>query len=80
MNYLGLIKQVVGLVVSLGVGAIVKNVIDHTTPYALTTLKKVGIGVGGVILSMMVSDEATKYTDRKISEMSEKFNGNDKAV
>lgn len=76
MNYLGLIKQAVGLVVSLGVGAIVKNAIEHTTPGTVTAFKKVGISIGGIVLSMMVSDAATKFADGKIDEMSQKFTSN----
>ena len=78
MNYLGLTKQIVGLVVSLGVGSIVKNAIEHTTPSTITTLKKVGVGVGGFVLSMMVSDAATKFADEKIDEMSKKYIVKDK--
>jgi len=80
MNYLGLIKQVVGLLVTAGLGTIVKNVIDHTTPYTITTLKKVGVSIGGVVLTMMVSDAANKFVEGKIDELSEKYVVSDKTI
>jgi hypothetical protein len=80
MDYLGLTKQVVGLVVSLGVGTIVKNAIEHTTPATISTLKKVGVGIGGFVISMMVSEVATKYTEQKIDEFAVRFGDNNANV
>ena len=80
MNYLGLIKQVVGVLVTAGVGVIVKNVVDYTTPDTITTLKKVGVSIGGVVLTMMVSDSANKFVEGKIDELSEKYVVNDKTI
>lgn len=80
MDYLGLAKQLFGLVVSLGTGAIVKNAIEHTTPSNISTLNKVGVCVGGLVLSMMVGDVATRYAGEKIDEVAEKFKVNDNAV
>lgn len=73
MNYLGLTKQIAGFLVSFGVGTVVKNIVEYTTPSTITTLKKVGVSIGGFVLSAMVVDAATKFTDKRIDEVSEKF-------
>jgi len=80
MNYLGLIKQVVGVLVTAGVGAIVKNVVDYTTPDNITTLKKVGIGIGCAVLAMMVCDATNTFVEGKIDELSEKYGVSDNTI
>jgi hypothetical protein len=46
----------------------------------VSTLRKVAISAGGIVLSMMVGDAATKFADTKIDEMSEKFVVNKETV
>lgn len=79
MKKLELIKTGVSIIVSVGVGAIVSNTIKSTTPDTAGTIKKVCIGIGGFVLSSMLTDEATKYTDKKIDntvkEIQETVNG-----
>ncbi len=66
MGKLEAVKFVSGLVVSVGVGAVVSNVVKATTPGNISKLKKVFIFVGGMVLSFMIEDQAVKYTDAKI--------------
>lgn len=68
MKKLELIKTGVGIIVSVGVGGIVSNAIKSTTPDTAGTIKKVCIGIGSFVISSMLTDEATKYTDKKIDE------------
>jgi hypothetical protein len=60
------VKTVVGVVVSIGVGAIVDNAIKATTPSNTKGLKKLAVWVGGIVLSGMVTEAAIKYGEEKI--------------
>ena len=68
MKKLELIKTGVSIIVSVGVGAVVSNVIKTTTPDTTGTIKKVCIGIGSFVLSSMITDQATTYTETKIDE------------
>ena len=80
MNYLGLIKQVVGVLVTTGVAVIVKNVVDYATPNNITTLKKVVIGIGCGVLAAMVCGVANTFVEGKIDELSEKYGVSDNTI
>ena len=70
MNALDIVKGGTKLAVSVGVGAIVGNVVAFTTPAIGVGLAMRGaIGVGSFVLSNMISDKATEYTDEKIDEV-----------
>lgn len=72
LTKLELFKGATKFVVSVGVGAIVSNAVAFTTPVlAVGVLKKAAIGVGSLVLSAMISDKATDYTDEKIDEIVE---------
>lgn len=62
------VKVVAGIVVSIGVGAIVGNAIKATTPANVSTIKKVCISVGAFVLSGIITDKAVSYTETKITE------------
>lgn len=66
MSKIGMIKKIVGMGVSFGVGAIVNNIIKSTTPKSIGTFKKVCIGLGAFALGSMISDKAVKYTEDTI--------------
>lgn len=61
MNPLLIVKAVTDVVVSVGVGAVVGNAIKAGTPANTHVVKRVAIGIGGFVLSGMVSDYASKY-------------------
>jgi hypothetical protein len=63
---IGIIKKVVGFIVSLGVGSIITNAVKSTTPAQLGPIKKILIWVGSLVLGSMVVDQAVKYADDKI--------------
>lgn len=74
MTKLDVVKAGTKFVVSVGVGAIVTNAVAFTTPVlAVGVLKKAAIGVGSFVLSAMLSDKATEYTDEKIDEAVEEL-------
>jgi hypothetical protein len=66
MNKIEMIKKIGIIVVSVGVGAIVSNTIKSTTPSSIGTIKKFCIGVGGFVLSSMISDKASRYAEQQI--------------
>lgn len=68
MSKVDIFKQVSSMVVSIGVSAIIGNTVRATTPAQVNTIKKVCIGVGGFVLTSMVSGAATKYSEAKIDD------------
>jgi len=68
MDAVKFIKGAATLVVSTGVGAIVKNAVKATTPYDITRVSKIGVWVGAAVVSSMVADNATTYVKEKIDK------------
>lgn len=68
MNIPAIGAMVISSVVSSGVGAVVGNAIKASTPANATTLKKVTIGVGGLVLSSMVGQQAVRHTGEQIDQ------------
>lgn len=66
MKKMDMVKKVGGIIVSIGVGAIVGNVIKCTTPATMGTIKKVCVAVGSFVLCNMVADSAANYTEQTI--------------
>lgn len=63
-----MLKKLVQLVVSFGVGTVVKASIDSLTKDA-TKMEKVGVAIGSFVISGMVTDAACKYADEQVDEM-----------
>ena len=74
-----IIKTVGGIVVSVGVGGIVGNIVKATTPASVGLIKKVCIGVGTVVLSNMATDKAVEYSTGKMDDIMKIFRS-DKAI
>lgn len=68
MKYLAIVKTLASLVVSVGVGAVISNIVKSTTPADVKRLMKACIGIGSLVLAGMISDAASKYTETKIDE------------
>ena len=62
------VKTGVGFVVSVGVGAIVGNLVKSTTPADTSKIIKACIKVGGFVLSSACGEIASNYTDDQIDE------------
>ena len=65
-----LLKLGATAVISIGVGAIVGNLVKHTTPNDIKKMTKLCIGVGSFVLSNMAGDLASKYMEGKIDYIS----------
>ena len=66
---LGILKLVSSIVVSIGVGSIVNNVVKSTSPiFKSGIVDKVCVWIGGAVIVGMVSDKAIDYADKKIDE------------
>jgi hypothetical protein len=68
MKKIELAKTIGTFIVSLGVGAIVGNMIKATTPQSIGMVKKVSIAIGGFALSNMLGDMTANYTDNMIDK------------
>lgn len=75
-----IIKTVGGIVVSVGVGGIVGNIVKATTPASVGLIKKVCIGVGTVVLSNMATDKAVEYSTNKLDNIMKIFNNKEVIV
>lgn len=62
------LKQVSGIVVTVGVAAIVGNAVKFTTPATIGKITKVCVGIGSVVLGGLASDACVKYTEKAIDE------------
>lgn len=72
MKKLEMIKTGVSLVISIGVGIIVKNVIKATTPKDIKKITKFCVLVGGIALSDVLGQMATKYVEDEIDDTVDK--------
>lgn len=62
-------KQIAGVVLTIGMGAIIGNAVKFTTPTSgIGAIKKLCIGAGTLALSSMASDATTKYVESKIDD------------
>lgn len=68
MNKVEIVKAISEVVVSFGVGSLVGNAIKLTTDPEAGKFKKFAIGIGGFVLSNMISDAASKYTGDRIDQ------------
>lgn len=73
MNKLDILKGATEILTSIGVSAIVGNVIKLTKDPDAGKIKKIAIGFGGFVLSSMVSDKAVDYTNERIDSTAEKL-------
>lgn len=57
------VKLGVGIVVTVGAGAIVGNAVRFTTPSGLGVLKRACIGLGSFVLGSVAGDVCVNYTN-----------------
>lgn len=70
---IGILKSIVGVVVSIGVGSIVKNIITATSKNT-NIYSKICISVGGIVLGAMIADKAVAHSDNMIDGIVEDVN------
>ena len=73
MDILGITKNVVGFVASMGVGAVVGNAIKITTPPDLTRLSKFLVKAGTVTFVGISGVAASKYVENTIDEVVDNY-------
>lgn len=64
-----ILKSVVTLIASAGVGAVVTNAVKATTPDDLKTIGKIAVMVGTAVAAHAISDVASTYTSNQIDEV-----------
>lgn len=74
INVLGIVKGVSELVVSAGAGVVVGNLVRATTPYDLSKVQKVMVGVGGYAVGAVLGDLSAKYVSAQIDGYAERIN------
>lgn len=62
-------KTITEFVGSIGVGAVVGNVIKSTTPANLKLVPKISVGVGAFVLTNVLGDLAAKALSNNIDEV-----------
>lgn len=65
------IKKVSALVVGAGCGLIVTNAVKFTTPAALPAIKKVLVGIGGLVAGDMLAKKAGEHVGKEIDDLVE---------
>lgn len=73
MKKLKIVKGIVTLVATAGVGIIVGNAIKATTPRDIKNVTKFCIFVGGLALSGIAGDKAGKYVEAQIDDLVSTF-------
>lgn len=68
------VKLGVSFVVGSGTYAITSSIIKENVAPGSTAYQQVKLVVGAAVLSMMVADAATKYTDAAIDRVADKWN------
>lgn len=69
MGKIKLLKAGSQLVVNVGVGMIVSNVVNSTSKVNPNVIQKVCVGAGSLVLGSILSDHATDYMDEKFDGM-----------
>jgi hypothetical protein len=73
MNKLAIVKGVSHVVVSVGVGAVLGNAIQATSPINASTLNTVLTAVGKFALGGILADASTKYVNTIIEDTAKAF-------
>lgn len=63
-----IVKSIVGLTASIGVGTVVENAVKAVTPVGISKFGKVATVIGSIVLTGMVGIAAEKYTDGQIDK------------
>lgn len=61
-------KQIGGIVIGIGVGAIVGNAVKFTTPAEIGRITKACVGVGSLLLGGLAADATSKYFNACIDD------------
>ena len=73
MTKLEMVKAGAQIVVSIGVGVVVGNVVKLSSPAGRNVLKNICVGAAGLVLSDMISDQACTHVETKIDAVAEQL-------
>ena len=62
------VKKIVAAIAGASIWEVLHNAIAHTTPSGLGFIAKLGVSFGGIVLTGIVGDAATKYTDNLVDK------------
>lgn len=63
-----LLKAGAQLIVSIGTGSIVGNIINATTPVSIGLIKKACVSISGLVIGSMIADKASDYVGQQIDD------------
>lgn len=69
-----MLKTILGLTTSIGVGQVVQNIVEATTPDNLSKAKKFTTIVGGIAVSAVLSNLASEYAEKQFDSIINTFN------
>jgi hypothetical protein len=69
-----MIKTIIGLTTGIGVGQVVTNIVEATTPNNLSKVKKITTIVGGMAVSAVLSNLASEYAEEQFDSIRNTFN------
>ena len=69
-----MIKTIISLTTSIGVGQVVQNIVEATTPNNLSKVKKITTIVGGMAVSAVLSNLASEYAEKQLDSIINTFN------
>lgn len=69
-----MLKTILGLTTSIGVGQVVQNIVKATTPDNLSKVKKITTIVGGIAVSAVLSNLASEYAEKQFDSIINTFN------
>lgn len=64
----GLVKGLGQIVISLGVGTIITNVVKATTPTVMSNFSRVCVAVAGSAVAFMVGEKTVNFIEEQIVE------------
>lgn len=69
-----MIKTIIGVTTSIGVGQVVQNIVEATTPENLSKVKKITTIVGCTVVSAVLSNLASEYVEEQFDSITKTFN------
>jgi len=68
ISMFGLVKGLGQVVISLGVGTIITNVVKATTPAVMSTFSRACVAVAGSAVAFMVGEKTVNFIEEQIVE------------
>lgn len=69
-----ILKELVTTAVSMGVGQVVTNIVDFTTPKNINTFRKITTNIGGFAIGLVISKLSVEYVEEQIDNVIDSYN------